>query len=67
MMTLIFTIVVFTVIAIALCAILRRILTVLDAQEPWISVAYASVCLLLLMCFLSEIGWLTEPHAWRTR
>jgi cadmium resistance protein CadD (predicted permease) len=65
MISLLVTLLVFVLIAGVLCFVARTLLRAFKIPEPWASVAYAIVCLILLVLFLSEIGWVSEPHAWR--
>ncbi len=65
MIAFLISLLIFVLIAAVLCFVARTVLSALKVPEPWASVAYAIVCLILLCLFLSEIGWISEPHAWR--
>jgi hypothetical protein len=66
MISLIVSLIVFCVVAGVLCMVARALLAAFGVAQPWANVAYALLCLLLLFLFLSEVGWVSEPHAWRS-
>ncbi len=57
------------VVASVLTYVARTLLAAFGVAQPWAGVAYALICLLLLILFLGYAGvggqWLGAPHAWR--
>lgn len=65
-MHLLITLVIFFAVACVLLYVVRLLLGALPgAPKPIYNVFYALAVLLLLCLFLSEMGWLGAPHAWR--
>ena len=65
MISLLISILVFALIAGVLLYVARLIITALPVPQPFANIAYAAVILILLVLFLSEVGWLGAPHSWR--
>ena len=60
------TLIVFCVIAGIFCTLARALLAAGKVDASWANVAYALLCLLLVVLFLMEVGWVGgSPHAWR--
>ncbi len=65
MISILVALIIFCVIAGVLTFVARTLLAAFGVAQPWANVAYALLCLLMLCLFLSEIGWMGAPHAWR--
>ena len=58
---------VFVIIASVVLWVVRIALTAIPGgPKPLHNLAYAIVCLILLLMFLNEIGWVGPHHGWRT-
>jgi hypothetical protein len=66
MIELLISLLVFILIAsVVLWCIRLALAAIPGGPKPIYNLAYAIVVLILLLLFLSEIGWAGAPHAWR--
>lgn len=59
------SLIVFCLIASVILWAVRAILGAIPIGPPFAGIIYAAIVLILLLLFLSEIGWISAPHAWR--
>ncbi len=69
MINLLVALIVLCIVGGVLAYVARTLLAAFGVAQPWGGVAYALICLLLLILFLGYAGvggpWLGAPHAWR--
>lgn len=66
MVSFLISLLVFVLIAAVILWLTRAIVGSVPAIQPFANIAYGIVALILLLIFLSEIGWLGAPHGWRS-
>lgn len=61
---------VFACVAAVLCYVAKRLIAVFKTPEPFATVIYCIVLLILLAAFVgiffNEVGWIGTPRGWRT-
>lgn len=65
MLSTIVSLLVFLLIACVLLYVARLVISAFPLPAPIGNIVYAIIVLLVLILFLSEIGWVGAPHAWR--
>lgn len=65
MVAFLISLLVFVLIAAVILWLVRAVLSAIPGGAPFTNIAYGVVALILLLLFLSEIGWLGAPHGWR--
>lgn len=65
MVSFLISLLIFVLIAAVILWLVRAILTAVPGGTQFTNIAYGIVALILLIMFLSEIGWLGAPHGWR--
>ncbi len=56
---------VFALIAGVVLYVAKLVISSLPVTQPFANLAYAAIVLILLVLFLSEVGWWGAPHGWR--
>lgn len=65
MISFLVTLLIFVLIAAVVLWLVRAILGAIPVPEPFARIAFGVVALILLLVFLSEVGWLGSPRGWR--
>ena len=59
------TILIFALIAGVVLYLAKAVIAAFKVEQPFASIAYAAALLIVLIVFLSEIGFFGPPHGWR--
>lgn len=66
MIELLISLLIFLLIASVVLYAVRLVITSIPIPQPFGNILYAIVILIFLCLFLSEVGWVGHPRAWRS-